>query len=934
MSFIIDQVNFMLIPLIAFGSEYLLQIMIILLIILIVLVTVLFRERRIIQSTLRQKVVESSAVEKLNATVIEQSPIGISVRDKNGKLLKYNQAWYSFWHITDENLTDYLEREREKLQFDDRDDYLRDWKQEVKKVYTKGGQLHIPEIKVIDNKQNEKWISHYFYSITDENGSVEKVVILTEDITKRKKYEIALSESEEKYRSLLENLPVGIYRTKPDGTYLSINKKMASMYGYESPEEMMEKDKLFDNMTKQDHDKIMSELHKTGKIDDVEVHMTKREMPVQWVLGSIKAVKDNTGSITYIEGIDIDITEKKYTELALQKEQQTLQQVIELNPYAICIFDRFGRYYQANKVFNDLFKAVPSADYSIFDDKIIDKLGVAEEFKNTIHQGDTYHFNDLEYNTNKLDPSLPDNPMILHIISFPIMNENNNLEFVIHMYENITEKKRIERELARERKTLNNIIDLNPYPITIATANGQYLRGNKAFLDLFKIPPPPDYNFYTDPIASEVYDMDTLKSKLAKGESISFPPMQYNTHDINPEFPDNPLTIEMMMFPLMNDNNEFEYVVNMFADVTERNKAIANLKESEEKFRTFAEKTSAAIFIHTDGRIKYVNPEALRLCGYTYEELKQMSLYDIFDPKYKEMVIQKGNTRMNGADVPSYETPILNKNGEEVWVIVTGGLIDYNGEKSILGTAFDISAKKKAEQELFRMQKERYSQIKEIAGGVAHEIYNSLFPAVSSIDKLKQRLAEKNIDEVERNLKLINLTDKAVTRAIHMTELVTEFSKLETQQEMNEINFANYVEAYINRFKYEHKVNDVKFIVDIDDRVVLNIHENHLYSLLYNIMSNAVDSFENDEKIIEVSAKRNGSYHKIILRNNGVPIPEDIREKIFDPFYSTKPKSGTGLGLAICKKIIEIYKGELTLQATIDKNTEFVILLPIEPLNH
>lgn len=924
----------MLIPLIAFGSEYLLQIMIILLIILIVLVTVLFRERRIIQSTLRQKVVESSAVEKLNATVIEQSPIGISVRDKNGKLLKYNQAWYSFWHITDENLTDYLEREREKLQFDDRDDYLRDWKQEVKKVYTKGGQLHIPEIKVIDNKQNEKWISHYFYSITDENGSVEKVVILTEDITKRKKYEIALSESEEKYRSLLENLPVGIYRTKPDGTYLSINKKMASMYGYESPEEMMEKDKLFDNMTKQDHDKIMSELHKTGKIDDVEVHMTKREMPVQWVLGSIKAVKDNTGSITYIEGIDIDITEKKYTELALQKEQQTLQQVIELNPYAICIFDRFGRYYQANKVFNDLFKAVPSADYSIFDDKIIDKLGVAEEFKNTIHQGDTYHFNDLEYNTNKLDPSLPDNPMILHIISFPIMNENNNLEFVIHMYENITEKKRIERELARERKTLNNIIDLNPYPITIATANGQYLRGNKAFLDLFKIPPPPDYNFYTDPIASEVYDMDTLKSKLAKGESISFPPMQYNTHDINPEFPDNPLTIEMMMFPLMNDNNEFEYVVNMFADVTERNKAIANLKESEEKFRTFAEKTSAAIFIHTDGRIKYVNPEALRLCGYTYEELKQMSLYDIFDPKYKEMVIQKGNTRMNGADVPSYETPILNKNGEEVWVIVTGGLIDYNGEKSILGTAFDISAKKKAEQELFRMQKERYSQIKEIAGGVAHEIYNSLFPAVSSIDKLKQRLAEKNIDEVERNLKLINLTDKAVTRAIHMTELVTEFSKLETQQEMNEINFANYVEAYINRFKYEHKVNDVKFIVDIDDRVVLNIHENHLYSLLYNIMSNAVDSFENDEKIIEVSAKRNGSYHKIILRNNGVPIPEDIREKIFDPFYSTKPKSGTGLGLAICKKIIEIYKGELTLQATIDKNTEFVILLPIEPLNH
>ena len=930
MNLIIEQTIPTLISLVAVGENNLLQIMILLLFILIILLAVLIRERKNIQSTLRQKVVESTAVEKVNATVIEQSPIGISIRDKNGKLLKYNQAWYSFWHITDENLTDYLEREREKLQFDDRDDYLKEWKEEVKKVYNKGGQLHIPEIKVFDNKHNEKWISHYFYAITDDRGSVEQVVILTEDITARKKYETALSDSEEKYRSLLENLPVGIYRTKPDGTYLSINKKMASMYGFESPEEMMEKDKLFENMSEQDQTKIMSELHKTGKIDDVEVHMTKREMAVQWVLGSIKAVKDDKGDIKYIEGIDIDITEKKYAELALQKEQQTLQQVIELNPYAICIFDRFGRFYQANKVFKDLFKAVPSAEYSIFNDKIITELGLAEEFKNTIHRGETYHFNELEYNTHKLDPMFPDNPMILHVISFPIMNESNNLEFVIHMYENITEKKRIERELARERKTLNNIIDMNPYPIALSKADGHFLKGNRAFIDLFQIPPPPDYNFYEDPIANKVYDKDTLKSILIRGESISFPPLAYNTRDLDPSFPDNPLTVEMIMFPIMDDNNNFEYVVTMFADITDRTKAIANLKESEEKFRTFAEKTSAAIFIHTEGRIKYVNPEALRLCGYSFEELKQMSLYDIFGPSYKEMVIQKGNRRMTGEDVPSYEVPIHNKDGRVVWVIVTGGIIEYNGEKSILGTAFDITPKKKAEQELSRMQKERYSQIKEIAGGVAHEIYNSLFPAVSSIEKLKQRLAEKNIDEVERNLKLLNLTDKAVTRAIQMTEHVTEFSKLESQQNLETINFANYVDAYIKRFKYEHNVDDVKFNLNIDETINLHIHDNHLYSLIYNIMSNAVDSFENDNKVIEIDALRFGQYIKICLRNNGDPIPADIRDKIFDPFYSTKPKSGTGLGLAICRKIIEIYKGELTLQSSFDNSTEFVILFPAE----
>ena len=129
-------------------------------------------------------------VEEFNKTIIAHSPIGVSVRSHTGGLLSANTAWKNIWGITEEDYQIYLQHQPEKLQFDERDNYLKANQQEIRRVYEKGGSLYLPDMKTTSPRPGgAEWVSQHFYAILDVQGQVDKVVILTEDISHRKKIE-------------------------------------------------------------------------------------------------------------------------------------------------------------------------------------------------------------------------------------------------------------------------------------------------------------------------------------------------------------------------------------------------------------------------------------------------------------------------------------------------------------------------------------------------------------------------------------------------------------------------------------------------------------------------------------------------------------------------------------------------------------------------
>jgi PAS domain S-box-containing protein len=136
----------------------------------------------------------------------------------------------------------------------------------------------------------------------------------------------------------------------------------------------------------------------------------------------------------------------------------------------------------------------------------------------------------------------------------------------------------------------------------------------------------------------------------------------------------------------------------------ELRQALQSFRDSEAKFRTLAETTSAIIFIHRGGRGLYANPAGVAIAGYTNEEFRAMDFWSIIHPDHQELVKERGRARMRGEQLPpEYEFKIITKKGEERWVNMTVGMITYEGEPAVIGTLFDITARRQAEEETERL---------------------------------------------------------------------------------------------------------------------------------------------------------------------------------------------------------------------------------------
>lgn len=163
-----------------------------------------------------------------------------------------------------------------------------------------------------------------------------------------------------------------------------------------------------------------------------------------------------------------------------------------------------------------------------------------------------------------------------------------------------------------------------------------------------------------------------------------------------------------------------------FRDVSKRRAAEAALKESEERFRTLAETTSAAIMIYQDEAFQYVNPASLSMTGFTWEEVRGMKFWELVHPDHRELVRQRGLARQRGEEVPNrYEFKILTKDGRVRWMDFSAGLVQWKGRPAGVVTAFDVT-ERKSQEEALRTSEQRLRLILE---GVQEIVYTVQFDA-------------------------------------------------------------------------------------------------------------------------------------------------------------------------------------------------------------
>jgi PAS domain S-box-containing protein len=178
----------------------------------------------------------------------------------------------------------------------------------------------------------------------DESGRITGYVSVNRDITERKRAEEVVRKSEEKYRSLTENINLGIYRNTvgPKGKFIEANPAIIRMFGYKSKEEFLaiNVSNLYQN--EEDRKKFNDKMLKEGFVKDEELWLRTKDGSLFFGSVSAVAVKDKQGHVKYYDGIIDNITERKWAEEALKKSEEHFRALTENASDMIIILDKKG----------------------------------------------------------------------------------------------------------------------------------------------------------------------------------------------------------------------------------------------------------------------------------------------------------------------------------------------------------------------------------------------------------------------------------------------------------------------------------------------------------------------------------------------------------------------------------------------------------------
>ncbi len=227
------------------------------------------------------------------------------------------------------------------------------------------------------------------------------------------------------------------------------------------------------------------------------------------------------------------------------------------------------------------------------------------------------------------------------------------------------------------------------------------------------------------------------------------------------------------------------------------------------------------------------------------------------------------------------------------------------------------------------IEAEKYKQAKDIAGGFAHEIRNALFPVDGSLNKLfRLNYSEQyNRDTFDKYFEKIK---KSTNRAISMTELISQCTKLDSQYFPEQVNILKVINEVLEANQTSIDEQQVEIIIEGDSDITVDSNYQQLFIVINNLMLNSLDALTNRESChILIKWWVNADKLRLIFEDNGVGINSKNINQIFNTFFSTKPSKGTGIGLSIVKKIVEMYNGTIKVSSIENKKTTFEIMCKI-----
>jgi PAS domain S-box-containing protein len=622
-----------------------------------------------------------------------------------------------------------------------------------------------------------------------------------------------------------------------------------------------------------------------------------------------------------------DITERKRMEREIREATKRFEKITEMGEDGIIVFDEDSRIEFANQMASEImgfpqgqilgrefFSLIGKRDEEFLEEMVMRGEGLGEKV------------------CTEMSIRTPQSQVKeTEVCIAPTRSEDGRIKTYAYIRD-ITERKKFEKDLRESEEKYRNLFERVRHGLFISTKEGHFFDCNQAMWGLLGYQYKEE--FLKINIVKDLYvNPEDRKTFMELVEKLGF------IKDFEVEFKKKNgerITVLLTATAKRDEKGTIIGYEGLNIDISDRKKMEKELKEANDFLMNLIESSVDGIIVtEMKGDILIFNKGAEDLLGYKAEEVVgKMNIRSIYQPGVAKEVMEKLRNPDFGGIGKLTSFPIFHrrKDGELIEGVLSASIIydEKGNEIASIGIFKDLRERLKMERELREIQQallqsEKLAAMGRLTSQIAHELNNPIYGIMNTLELLKTEIPPES-----KRRRILELSLSEIQRLSEMLRNMLSFSKPE-EEKRRPVKIDELIEGILLVMEKQMKESNIQVEASFDSDIPeVMASTNQMRQVTLNILKNAKEAMPKGGTLT-VRTAREGNKVLITTQDTGIGIPEEIRDKIFEAFFTTKQKvKGVGLGLSVCYGIIKDHGGEIRVESEEGKGTTFTISLPIE----